>query len=168
MKKDMNYLKDVFKECEIMAIEANIPIGIISDIKINTRAKQRWGLCTLLPDHSFKIEISSRLLEDNVSKEALIDTVMHEILHTVEGCMNHGKTWKLYAKIVNEKYGLNIKRCTSSAEKHIEPSIDEYNYIIACPKCGYQWKYIRLTNAVKYPNRYHHTGCSTENLIRIK
>lgn len=168
MKKDLDYLKDVVKECEIMAIEANISIGIISNIKINTRAKQTWGLCRMLPDNSFEIEISSRLLEDNVEEDALINTVVHEILHTVDGCMNHGKKWKEYAKIINEKYGLNVKRCTSSEEKHIEKSIDEFNYILACPKCGYQWKYIRMTKAVKYPHRYQHTGCSTENLIRIK
>ena len=165
--KNIDYLKKIERECETMAIEANIKIGIISNIKINSRAKKRWGLCTKLANGTFSIEISDQLLQDNVEKSALADTVMHEILHTVDGCMNHGKKWKECAETINKIYGMNIKRCTSAEEKRIDDVLDNYNYIIACPKCGYQWKYMRLTKCVKYPNRFHHSGCSNEGLIRI-
>lgn len=117
--KNVDYLKSVEKECETMAIEANIEIGIISNIKINSRAKRRWGLCTKLADGTFSIEISDQLLKDDVEEDALMNTVMHEILHTVDRCMNHGKKWKECAKIINRTYGMNIKRCTSAEEKRI-------------------------------------------------
>ena len=164
--KNIDYLKSIERECETMAIEANIEIGIISNIKINSRAKSRWGLCRKLANGTFSIEISDQLLQDNVEKSALADTVMHEILHTVDGCMNHGKKWKECAETINKIYGMNIKRCTSAEEKRIEINND-YNYIIQCPKCGYQWKYIRFVKCVEHPERYKHGGCSNESLIRI-
>ena len=162
--KNIEYLKQELEVCKQMAKESNIKIGKIYDIKINSRAKKRWGLCSYYSD-GFVIEISSSLLEDNVRREALIDTLMHEVLHTCNGCMNHGKQWKTYAKIINEKYNLNIKTTTSAAEKKIDN--EEYNYIIACPKCGHQWKYIRFTKCVKHPERFIHTGCCRDGLIRI-
>lgn len=163
--KNIEYLKKELEVCKQMAAESNIKIGKIADIKINTRAKKRWGLCSYT-SNGFIIEISSTLLQDDVSREALMDTLMHEVLHTVDGCMNHGKQWKHYANLINLKYGLNIKTTTSAAEKKIEEN-DSYNYIIACPKCGYQWKYIRMSRCVKHPERFSHTGCCKDGLIRI-
>lgn len=163
--KNIEYLKKELEVCKQMAAESNIKIGKIRDIKINTRAKKRWGLCSYT-SNGFIIEISSSLLQDDVSREALMNTLMHEVLHTVDGCMNHGKQWKYYAGIINLKYGLNIKSATTAAEKKIEDN-DSYNYIIACPKCGYQWKYIRMSKCVKHPERFSHTGCCKDGLIRI-
>ena len=164
--KDFNYLMETVEDCKEKAKAVNIELGEISKVKINTRAKQRWGLCSPNPDGTFTIEISNRLLEDNVSKDALYNTVMHELLHTVEGCLNHKEKWKKCAEIVNKKYGFNIKRTTSAEEKNITTETD-YKYIIQCPDCGYQWKYIRMTKCVKYPSRFKHIGCSTKGLIRI-
>ena len=163
--KNIEYLKKELETCKQMAAESNIQIGKIYDIKINTRAKKRWGQCSYFSD-GFIIEISSSLLQDNVSENALIDTLMHEVLHTVDGCMNHGKKWKECARIINSRYGLNIKTTTSAAEKKIEET-EEYKYILACPKCGYQWKYMRMSRCVKHPERFYHSGCCKDSLIRI-
>ena len=72
--KNIEYLKKELETCKQMAEESNIQIGKIYDIKINTRAKKRWGLCSYFSD-GFIIEISSLLLQDNVSENALIDTL---------------------------------------------------------------------------------------------
>ena len=166
--KDLSYLENIVQDCIIKANNINIPTGKISSVRINRRAKKRWGMCIPNPNNTFTIEISEILLQDDVSNDALYDTVMHEVLHTAPNCLNHGKIWKKYASMINNAYGMNIKRTTSAEEKNIADMVNnEYKYIIACPICGYQWKYIRYTKCVKYPNRYNHTGCSNEGLIRI-
>ena len=85
---------------------AGIEIGDIEEIKINSRAKSRWGRCSYnrLTD-SYTIEISDRLVADNVDDMALANTLAHEMLHTVKGCMNHGAEWKAYADVMNTEYG---------------------------------------------------------------
>ena len=64
-------------------------------------------------------------------------TVMHEILHTCEGCMNHGQTWKNLADKVNRAYGYNIKRATSAEEKGIDPVVEKViRYRFVCHGCN--------------------------------
>ena len=168
MKKTLSELKSIVRECEGMAYEAGIDTGIIAEVRINSRAKKRWGLCTRLVDGTFAIEISDRLLEDTIEEDALYNTVMHEVLHTSKDCLNHGKLWKEHAETINRIYGLNVKRCTSAEEKNLQETTDEdTNYIVMCPKCGYQWKYIRLTKCVKNPKRYTHNGCNV-SLVRVR
>lgn len=98
---------------------AGITPGNIVNWRINTRAKSRWGLCKKLNDGTgFEIQIAHILLvSDDVSEKACKTTIIHEILHTCEGCKGHTGLWKQYAAIMNEKYGYNIKRTTSGAEK---------------------------------------------------
>ena len=93
-----------------------LEFGKIVNFEINYRAKSRWGQCQR-KGSGYYINISDRLLQDDVPIKALKDTIIHEILHTCNGCMNHGTTWKNYADKVNKAYGYNIKRCTSAEEK---------------------------------------------------
>lgn len=158
-------LQDAYYKGRCMLIDLGIDYGEIVNVKINSRAKRRWGRCCYdiyspkWEDCRFVIEISDRLLNDEVSEDALMNTMVHELLHTCKDCMNHGKIWKKLAAMVNSKYGLNIKTCTSAAEKNIK---DDYvapdkKYVLRCPACGHIWKRARMTNAVKYPELY---GCS--------
>lgn len=89
--------------------------------------------------------------EFQVSKQAIIDTVMHETIHTVKGCMNHGKNFKAVAALVNDFYGYNIQRCTSAAEKGLQDikKRTPIKYTIKCQSCGGECYYRKETQAVK-------------------
>lgn len=117
-----NNVRDLKKEAEICLKELdklNIPYGKIEGFTVNTRAKKRWGQCTKTSEGVFTIDISVRLLDENTPLISLKETLYHEILHTCNGCMNHAKQWKSYAKIVNDAYGCNIKRTTSASEMQV-------------------------------------------------
>ena len=165
-------LKRNLAMCKRVCDDVNIPYRDIVNIKVNTRAKTRWGLCKSLGGDKFEIEISDRLLQPGVSSLALMNTLLHEILHTCYGCMNHGKQWKAYAQRLNN-IGYNIKRCTSSAEKNI-PEVQlkrEYKYKVICNKCGYEYKYMRKGEVIKQiernPNR-HGCRCGRCNSRNLK
>lgn len=89
------------------------PGNIDPEVVINSRAKSRFGLCRM-GKYNYQIEINSQLLQAEEKK--VMNTIVHEILHTVRGCMNHGSTWARYANIMNCKFGYDISR-TSSYEK---------------------------------------------------
>lgn len=154
-------------ECLEMLDAIHIPYGNVVDWKINTRAKSRWGLCKRTGS-LFKIEISDRLLSEECDENGLINTILHELLHTVPGCFNHGSTWKEMARRVYKEYGIEIKREESAEEKGVAEIVMEkqYKYFLRCPDCGYVFKYMRMVNAVKTPERYRHPGC-IHNLERI-
>ena len=158
----MKTLSDVYKlaeEYEEMCERIGIDVGEISNYKINSRAKKRWGQCSKNPNGTFTIEISNLLLQDDVKDMALENTLMHEILHTVDGCFNHGAKWKMCADMVNNAYGFNVKRCTSSQEKGIVIERPATHYVLRCKKCGYKWNYSRMSKTVKHPENYKHNDC---------
>lgn len=136
MAKTLNADK-LLQEGIKQVISAGITPGNINpNVKINTRAVKRFGQCKKVPDakYDYEIEINAKLL--NVSKEKLMNTLVHEILHTCKGCMNHGKTWKAYADKMNDKFGYDISRTTSYEKIGIERPASKYT--VECQGCGVQ------------------------------
>lgn len=175
----MKDLKLMFERAKEDLDVIGIQYGNIVEIKVNTRAKSRWGqCCTVLnsqywENKQFSINISDRLLQDDVTDEACLDTIIHEILHTCKGCMNHGREWKELAELVNDCYACyNIKRCTSSSEKGID-NIDNtdkvHKYAVKCTHCGKVWYKDRMCGVVKNPKGYTHKcsdGCKGD-IVRV-
>ena len=164
----MKDLQKYYWECLDELSSINITPGNIKKVVVNYRSKNRWGLCKHEPDGHI-IEISNRLLTDEVNEVALKNTIIHEILHTVEGTKGHKGLWKELAEKVNKELGYNIKRTTSSEEKGLSAPIEKINfpYIISCPHCGWKEGYQRNTKVIQFTEKYRCGKCKTK-LIRIK
>lgn len=135
---------------EIVEIEG-IKIGNINnEVVINSRAKTRWGLCSK-KQSMYEIQINKSLLEHH--EEGALEILVHEVLHTVDGCFNHGWKWKNFACRINRKQGFNISRCATFPE--VEKIMNEttggkdYKYIFKCEDCNGQINYMRKGRAVK-------------------
>lgn len=169
----MKNIYAIARECENELKAIGISTGDIAGYKINTRAKKRWGQCSYNSLYGeYTIEISNRLLEDNVSDIATKTTMLHEMLHTCPDCFNHGKEWQALANKVNKAYGYNIKRTTSSAEKGVAPaeSVEKVHYILRCESCGAQWKYKRYSKIVQsaeHNNAKCGCGCKRISVAHI-
>lgn len=158
----MKNLKELYNQCIQELTDIGIEYGNVSEIVVNKRAKRRWGLCKKLPNKSFRIEISCQLLQDSVSDDACKNTIIHELLHTCEGCQNHGYKWKEKANIVNSNYPqYNIKRTTSEQEKGIDEKDDKkrYPYQFKCEGCGKISKRMKMSKFVKYYKNYRCRAC---------
>lgn len=126
--------------CQKLLDKIGVPYGEVTKIKINSKARSRWGQCRRLSPEKFEIEISSRLLEEGVSQKTLWNTMLHELLHTAPGCMNHGSKWKAYAAKVNA-WGYEIKTSATSKELNIPDDPTEFRYHIICESCGITSRY---------------------------
>ena len=84
-------------------------------------------------------------LEDDIIK----NTIIHELIHCLPYCNNHGEIFKKYAKTFNEKFGYDISR-VGNKKKDFEKSNIEFNenenykYKIICKKCGQEFFRQRL------------------------
>lgn len=118
-------LKRLYKECleELKSISIEVDesqIGKI-DIDISKRKNKRYGCCKQEEPvkttayrkgrniyyrkyNKHHIEISKWLMDLN--DEIIKNTIIHEIIHCFPNCNNHGKQFKSYANIVNEKLRL--------------------------------------------------------------
>ena len=144
-------LRTVYKE----AADAGLPVSkkISNKVVVNTRAKKRFGMCTL-KDGIYTIELSSRLL--TAPEISCRQTLAHELIHTCPGCGNHGPLFKKFAVIMNQKYGYNIRRTNSNEEMGLsaESETASFRYILECRSCGAQIKRMKYSSVVSHPSRY--------------
>jgi len=115
-----------------------IEYGNIIDFTVNTRARNRWGQCRAVPG-GYTININASLLDERNDENGLINTIIHELLHSCKGCMNHGENWKRLAARVYQAYGFNIKRTNSAAEKGVKEETrpeKPVKHKFVCEGCG--------------------------------
>ena len=162
----MRNLNSYIPKAEEILQSCNIPYGKVESVEPNSRFRARWGDCGYVDRKAktFKIRISDYLLQDDIPEKSLMDTLLHEYLHTCPGCQNHGTQWKLYAARINARYGYAIKRTNSEKEKEVpEGRIQhrrmERKYAIQCCRCGKVFRYARRTKAYATPYRYHCGTC---------
>ena len=153
----MKDLQKLANECIADLTAARMRIRTVRNWIIGTNKKNLWGLCQTVGDGVFDISISEILLQDDVDDQQVKNTIAHELLHTVEGCMNHGRYWHKLARLVNERCPqYNIKDRTSAEEKGIHI---EYKYILRCTKCGAQAGRHRRSRFVDHPENYICSKC---------
>lgn len=135
-------------------------------ISIYKRKVKRYGACRQeQPDKKTKykengkiyygkylihnIEISSWLMELN--DEIIKNTIMHELIHCLPYCNNHGKNFKQYASLINDKLGYEISRVGNKSLDYQksnlefdEKSNNRIKYIVLCEKCGQKFYRQRL------------------------
>lgn len=155
MTKLENALKTCMKQCDAL----KIPYGKVLSIEPAKGTARRWGVCHYKPGIGSTIEINKLLLGGDVKEIYLLDTVMHELLHTCPECQNHGAVWKRYAAMVNKAYGYNVKRGTSAEEKEIPIVRPVARYKYKCLGCGAIIERQRASNFIKHPESYRCGNC---------
>ena len=183
MKQKLNNL---YMECvkELKQVDIDVldtdKYGKI-EISISNRNNKRYGCCKQEnPDKNYKIitkrerrkiiryekfdkhhiEISPWVmqLEDSIIK----NTIMHELIHCIPYCNNHGAEFKKYANILNVYYGYDISRLGNKKEDFEKSNIkyDEnqnYKYKIICQGCNQEFYRQRLSR--NFLNKYRCGKC---------
>ena len=149
MKDLQNYYLKCLKELSDIGIKP----GNIKRIYVNKNFKSTWGRCHYnKKENIYEIQINPILVQDDTEDISLKNTIIHEILHTCEGALNHGPIWKSLAEKVNKAYPeYNIKRTTSSKEKNVKV---EYKYVLECKNCKKTFGFHRMCKYIKYSNAF--------------
>ena len=88
---------------------------------------------------NFKIYLNMVHFEPDVDDDDILNTLLHEILHTSPGCQNHGALWKSHVAKLNFAYELNIsvrsnhEKCNGRLHEH---RVNSMRYAIYCEGCG--------------------------------
>jgi len=157
------------KKCMEILDALEIPYTAPEEWIVNRRATRRYGQCRY---HFgvYTINITYRLLDERIPEEYLEDTIIHELIHTCPGCMNHGKLFHKYCDLVNDCYSCYhistyVDTWVSEKVEKIYPEKNRaYKYIVHCPDCGCETYYKRITKAVKNISHYHCGRCKSHNL----
>ncbi len=159
-------LKKLYEECIVELKTIGIDINDLSkygkiEIHLAKKEAKRYGCCKQSqPDKKYyhyrknkyrkikvydkfykhDIEISKWVMEldDTIIK----NTILHEIIHCMPNCNDHGKIFKNYANYINKNLGYTIQRLGDKKEDYKKSMIDykendvKYLYKIKCTQCG--------------------------------
>ena len=161
------------------------------DISISKRNNKRYGCCRQEePDKRYKaiikrgrrkiiryerfnrhhIEISKWVLEleDNIIK----NTIIHELIHCIPYCNNHGIEFKKYAKLINNAYGYDISRVGDKKKDYEKSNLEynegsKYNYRVVCKGCKQEFYRQRINK--DFVKKYICGKCKSKfEVVRIK
>jgi len=94
-------INKIFEEIAKQMIDIGIPImqeKINPIVQYNKRTSS-FGLCKRNNKiGAYTVYLSEFALQD---KEEIKETLAHELIHTLDGCMNHGTKWLYWANIAN-------------------------------------------------------------------
>ena len=76
-----------------------------------------------------------------LTNEKIKNTIIHELIHCLPECNNHGTEFKKYAKILNEKLCYNISRLGDKRQDFVDSNLEFkeenlYKYKIQCIDCN--------------------------------
>ena len=155
MKDYMAMFNEALEIVDGLGIEA----GEIVDVSLNYRAKNRAGQCKRNNvSNTYSLNFNYLMFNDETNDTEVMNTIIHEILHTCKDCMTHKGEWKRLANIVNANTKYNITRCANYASLGIESPKEErkHNYVFVCEDCG---QVIIRERASKFTKNYHAYRC---------
>jgi hypothetical protein len=134
-------------------------------LEINNKALKRLGRCEAKGGNNYIIQINE--FHNKLSPgTSVMNTFIHELLHSLPKCMNHGEIWKRYANKYNTVYGTTISRTSpldghyKTFKKEIEKQrgntqhknhsvYSDGKHKVTCSKCASSWYYERAGKIVK-------------------
>ena len=168
---------DIFREIkDITQTLKDLKIADITNqyylVEFNNRKNSRvLGMCTYIGTLDgiprYKITINKAYLQ-NSDPQSVHDTIAHEVLHSIPGCMNHGEKWNYYARqFMTALPQFNISRCGNNEgfNNYLKKAMEtQAKYTIICKKCGARFYKTRKSQWMDYLMRggkcyAYHRGC---------
>lgn len=172
------YVEMMGRQCESDLRAIGIAISPVRSYSPNYRATNRAGACKLTRNENtgwrtvFDINISDILCDGNHDL-MLRSTLYHELVHTVNGCQNHGKLFQSICREISDCYDVPMSNRVRMESLYTPEECErirakKMRYAVRCKKCG---KIIYRQNRValiQHPENYTHTYCGGGQLERIK
>lgn len=167
MMTEQENINRLLQEVISEARKLSIPLEeILPEVKINPRARRRFGCCRCERGSGgricFTIELSKKVLA--CKEEKIKEILAHEILHTCPDCQNHGKKWKIYAGMMNQAYHYEIRTTTTDRamglpENQETEKRETVRYFLQCQGCGAVLVRKRACPLTHCPERYRCAKC---------
>ena len=161
----MRDLQELFERAKDYLDVIEVPYSKdIEWIKANSRYTRRYGNCAWHYDNKkgrrvFQIQIASFLLSEEITDDKVVlSTIIHELIHTCEGCQNHGAKFHYWGDLVTDCYGIEIttyvsdERAAKVREAGVAPKRKSvsYNWAFNCENCGREWKYKKMPKFMQW------------------
>lgn len=104
------------------------------------------------------VKVSSQFMKYHDDPDKFHSTLCHETIHSLNGCFNHGETFKAVGKVVMNIYeNLQVSRTIGDSGYNAyrrQQTADRVNWHVICQGCGQTIKRQRACDFTKNPQRY--------------
>lgn len=146
-------IKEIHEKTDYVRFDLN-RIAIIHSA--DTKGKI-LGKCHRLSYNSKRFEIIIYRHKNRTIK-GIKETIIHELIHTLDDCFNHGRNFKYVCDVVLRKVGYDCFSCHQDNVTN-DYKLANFNYFNYCPKC----KQITACGNRKtkrfYSDNFFHTAC---------
>lgn len=103
-----------------------------------------------LDERQCVISLNRAFLSGYMSPESLKSTIMHEIVHTFQGCNNHGTNFQHWENLIQKDFGVDIgiRASKKEAREFSRANVSSAKDIAICLDCGHYWTYSRKTKHI--------------------
>lgn len=136
----------------------------IASITVNNRLSRALGRC-VRKNGIFHIELAQKSVAEGVDVNFIKNIIMHELVHTMPNCWNHGPVFQNYAHIINRRLGYHVET-TETIENMMAAGVNPLvnskiaKYVLVCRKCGKEVAYRqRWCDLTANPGNYTHKAC---------
>ena len=163
-------LKQEMNECISILLNLGYEVHIPTHFEINNRIVKSLGRCCRRRG-VYHLEANASFLK-SASPQHVHDMIMHECIHCVEGCFDHGSKWQsVAAKVVSQYPQYSITR-TGRDESYDKILQTKYKYEISCSRCKKSnGKYLRnsktLDSIRMNQGRYLCGYCRSKELVVV-
>lgn len=157
---------ETVRECEEIMVKCGFELPRIG-FTLNNRLSKALGRCIGLDDGEFRIEISKKYVQGCIETgniRRLEQTILHEMVHTLPFAFNHGKVWKIYTDIINDKFGYEISTLTTVPNEIRQYWIKD-GVRVCCDKCNKDVLLKRSSNIVQNIGQYR---CSCGGKLELR
>lgn len=129
-RNSYDFLDNLYQASKLLLDELGINTPTVRLTTLNS--SRTLGQTRKLSDQ-FEVAINSSMI-NNAPVLSLIETMVHELLHTLPNCFNHGPVWKGHVSKVNATFGTSISRLTTV---NFDIGQQEtYKYKVTCNGCN--------------------------------
>ena len=129
---------------------------IIVKITIS-RARSYWAQIKHVHDNYYELRVSNvfnEISDEHLFHKRLMSCMIHELIHTMPSCWNHGKVFKKMAALINRYYPeFDVQTGTVGEAFGIQDDALVIRYIVKCANCGAESKYQRKPKIWQYINK---------------
>lgn len=138
---------DILKECY-----ASYKAPMIYKVDYRDKSKGYWAKIATkrksYPGYLLRIGgLFSLIPDEQLAQVRFQSTIIHELIHTIPGCMNHGIKFQYICSLVNRRYPeYNLQTSTAAEDFGIKAEQLETRkpkYKIICEHCGKEYLYYK-------------------------
>ena len=122
-----------------------------------SKARSYWAQIKHVNGNHYELRVSdvfNKITEEHLFHKRLMSCMIHELIHTMPECWNHGVMFKKMAAVINHYYPeFDVQTGTVGEAFGIKEDTYVIRYVVKCVNCGAESKYVRKPKIWQYINK---------------